>query len=526
MLHYFLEKKLSFILVILLSIIASLLDIGVAFFIKGVIDSVSTMDLQRMFMITMITVIYIVLVILSDFFAHYSRERFCKKVSYAVKRDLISTILSMPIMKKEEKSYSEYQSLIINDVETLEDNYFDAILSLMYQVLNLVFSFIAILFIQPLFLPVIFIICLIPMIFPYFTKNKLEALQQDKSINRSNFIKKLTDVLNGFRSIKSYHAEKEYEKYSNEASDLYTNSDIKLAKRSNIMMSSAYGVGLLIILFTWVFGAFFIKAELLTFSSLVAITKIAETIAGPFQIIGERYSGIRSSASIRKRVIAMLSYNKKEDINLHFHSIQMENVKILKEEKTVLTVDNLVLNEYDRVLLLGESGAGKSTLLNLLAGFEFNIEGVIKADDRILDHKNNLMNSSILIEQYTYIFDTSLADNISMFDRKKEEKVEDVLISLKMDKLLYDRKEQKKFSGGEKRRIDLGRLLLTDISEKIILLDEPFAGLDPENIKNVTNIINNLHPKLLIVAGHHKEVYENLNCNRVLEIKEAKISEE
>ena len=64
---------------------------------------------------------------------------------------------------------------------------------------------------------------------------------------------------------------------------------------------------------------------------------------------------------------------------------------------------------------------------------------------------------------------------------------------------------------------------MSDISEKIVLLDEPFSGLDNKNVKNVTEVINKLKPKLLIITGHNKENYNSLDYNRVLEIKDGRV---
>ena len=419
----------------------------------------------------------------------------------------------MSVVDKEEKSYADYQSLIISDVSTLEVNYFNALLAITYQLLNLLFSLAGIIYIQPRFLPVICLICVIPIIFPYFTKNKLEGLQANKSSTRSAYIDKLSDVLKGFRSIKFYNAEHKYKKYSADANKTYTNADISLSKHENLIMSSAYGVGLLIILLTWVSGAFFIKFGLLTFSSLVAMTKIAESIAGPFQIIGEKYTGIMSSLSIRKRLVSILNVPVKHTAKISFDSLTIQNTSITKQGKKCMSIDELVLSAGDRILVTGISGSGKSTLLNFIAGFE--------------DSNFSLSSSVIMLEQKTHVFGNSLIDNICMLDNTKTEKAKTVIADLKMEKLLPDidkqSETQKQFSGGEARRIDLGRLLVSDISEKIVLLDEPFSGLDNKNVKNVTEVINKLKPKLLIITGHNKENYNSLDYNRVLEIKDGRV---
>lgn len=527
MLKYLLERKIAFLIVVFLAVLASSLNVGVAFLIKKIIDSITKMDIAGMLYLALGTLVYIVFVVLSDFLAHYSRDQFCKNVSCKLKDDLTASILNMSVVDKEEKSYADYQSLIISDVSTLEVNYFNALLAITYQLLNLLFSLAGIIYIQPRFLPVICLICVIPIIFPYFTKNKLEGLQANKSSTRSAYIDKLSDVLNGFRSIKFYNAEHKYKKYSADANKTYTNADISLSKHENLIMSSAYGVGLLIILLTWVSGAFFIKFGLLTFSSLVAMTKIAESIAGPFQIIGEKYTGIMSSLSIRKRLVSILNVPVKHTAKISFDSLTIQNTSITKQGKKCMSIDELVLSAGDRILVTGISGSGKSTLLNFIAGFEQDENTVFLLDGVKQDSNFSLSSSVIMLEQKTHVFGNSLIDNICMLDNTKTEKAKTVIADLKMGKLLPDIDKQsgsqKQFSGGEARRIDLGRLLVSDISEKIVLLDEPFSGLDNKNVKNVTEVINKLKPKLLIITGHNKENYNSLDYNRVLEIKDGRV---
>ncbi|UTC76694.1 ABC transporter ATP-binding protein [Treponema sp. OMZ 799] len=519
---YFFKNKLSFFLVIILAAAAYLFNVGTAFLLKLIADSVLNYELNKMIFLAVCTAVYIFAAVLSDFLAHYSRVKFCKNISYLLKNDIILSLLNKSVLHKEKKSYSDYQSLLLNDVLSLEQNYFDALLSCLYQVLNLVFSFLSVLYIQPIFLPVILLICVFPVLFPKLTQNKLEGLQKNKSDARSFFIKKLSDVLNGFRTIKMYGAEEAGTKYSGNANYDYTQAEIKLAKRENLIMSSAFGAGLLIILLTWVSGAFFIRAGLLTFSGLIALTKIAESIAGPFQIIGERYAGIMSSKAIEKTINSVLQ--EKEELHRlkDFKEVQIKDCVIVKEDKECLNVENLALRIGDRILVTGLSGSGKSTLLNVLAGFEKNT-GKLYIDGVLQETDINLSSYVFMLEQKTHIFDAGLIENITLFDKSKNTAAEDAIKKLNIAYLSTKLENQKKFSGGEERRIDFARLLIRNLSEKIVLLDEPFSGLDAENTENMIKIINGLNPKILIVTTHEAEKLGGLNYNRLLKIENTEI---
>ncbi|UTY29848.1 ATP-binding cassette domain-containing protein [Treponema putidum] len=523
-LKYLFKSKVSIFFVIFLAVAASFFNVGTAFLLKLIADSVLNYELNKMILLGSCTVVYIFLAVLSDFLAHYSRIKFCKHISYLLKNDIIFNILNKSVLHKEKKSYSDYQSLLLNDILSLEQNYFEAILSCLYQALNLVFSFLAILYIQPFFLPVILVICIPPILFPRLTQNKLEFLQKNKSETRSFFIKKLSDVLNGFRTIKMYGAEAAGVKYSDDSNYDYTQAEIKLAKRENLIMSSAFGLGLLIILLTWVSGAFFIRAGLLTFSGLIALTKIAESIAGPFQIIGERYAGIMSSKAIKKTIKSVLQ--EKEDIYKikDFKEIRIKDCVIVKEEKECLQIENLSLKTGDRILVTGVSGSGKSTLLNVLAGFEKNM-GKLYIDEVLQEADISLSNLIFMLEQKTHIFDAGLIDNITLFDTANNAAAEDAIKKLNIAYLSTKMENQKQFSGGEERRIDFARLLIRNLSEKIVLLDEPFSGLDLQNTENMIRIINELNPKILILTAHEADQLGGLNYNRLLRIENTELKE-
>ena len=321
-----------------------------------------------------------------------------------------------------------------------------------------------------------------------------------------------------------YGAEAAGVKYSDDSNYDYTQAEIKLAKRENLIMSSAFGLGLLIILLTWVSGAFFIRAGLLTFSGLIALTKIAESIAGPFQIIGERYAGIMSSKAIKKTIKSVLQ--EKEDIYKikDFKEIRIKDCVIVKEEKKCLQIENLSLKAGDRILVTGVSGSGKSTLLNVLAGFEKNM-GKLYIDEVLQKADINLSNLIFMLEQKTHIFDAGLIDNITLFDTANNAAAEDAIKKLNIAYLSTKMENQKQFSGGEERRIDFARLLIRNLSEKIVLLDEPFSGLDLQNTENMIRIINELNPKILILTAHEADQLGGLNYNRLLRIENTELKE-
>ena len=112
-----------------------------------------------------------------------------------------------------------------------------------------------------------------------------------------------------------------------------------------------------------------------------------------------------------------------------------------------------------------------------------------------------------------------------MFDTANNAAAEDAIKKLNIAYLSTKMENQKQFSGGEERRIDFARLLIRNLSEKIVLLDEPFSGLDLQNTENMIRIINELNPKILILTAHETDQLGGLNYNRLLRIENTELKE-
>ena len=169
------------------------------------------------------------------------------------------------------------------------------------------------------------------------------------------------------------------------------------------------------------------------------------------------------------------------------------------------------------VAILGQSGSGKSTLLDLIAGFLHAESGSIKLDENELTHESvEKRPITILFQNHNLFEHLSVQKNILLGVSKtlkstKEElkKVKAILEEVGLQK--YEHTLVSSLSGGQQQRVALARVLIR--REPILLLDEPFTGLDAETriemldlVKKIT-IENNLHT---IMVTH--EIHD---CDRI-----------
>lgn len=179
---------------------------------------------------------------------------------------------------------------------------------------------------------------------------------------------------------------------------------------------------------------------------------------------------------------------------------------------------NYTFNSKKFYAIMGKSGSGKSTLLNLLGILDVPTSGTIYYDKIDTHHLTNNQILDFRSKKIGFIFqDYYLNNHLNVFENievpllvnnyDKKNRQEKVSILLRNVDLL-DRANHfpKQISGGEKQRTAIARALVND--PLVILADEPTGNLDPENEKNIFEILKSLSDqgKCVIVVSHNDTV--------------------
>ncbi len=164
--------------------------------------------------------------------------------------------------------------------------------------------------------------------------------------------------------------------------------------------------------------------------------------------------------------------------------------------------------------LLGPNGSGKTTLFNIIAGFLSADNGKVLLDEQNLNKKSLSLRSklgiSYLPQEASIFRDLNVYDNIiciaELFHSKKNSiKITENLIKQFSLNEFYKTKG-KLLSGGERRRTEIARALASN--PKFLLLDEPFAGIDPiaiEEVKSTISLLKKMNIGIIITDHNVKE---------------------
>ncbi|MFM1998090.1 MAG: hypothetical protein RL204_37 [Bacteroidota bacterium] len=198
--------------------------------------------------------------------------------------------------------------------------------------------------------------------------------------------------------------------------------------------------------------------------------------------------------------------------------LRAENIVKKYGQRTVVRGVSFDVNQGEIVGLLGPNGAGKTTSFYMVVGLIKPNEGQILLDDQDITAEPMYRRAQIgvgYLPQEASVFRTlSVEDNIkAVLEMTKLTKKEQ---SIKLEMLLdeFGLTPKRTFignhlSGGERRRTEIARALATD--PKFILLDEPFAGVDPIAVEDIQRIVEQLKLKNIGILITDHNVQETLS---------------
>ena len=187
-------------------------------------------------------------------------------------------------------------------------------------------------------------------------------------------------------------------------------------------------------------------------------------------------------------------------------------------DRCVVQGVSLNVNRGEIVGLLGPNGAGKTTTFYMVVGFIQPNEGSVYIDDQEITHmpmyKRARKGIGYLPQESSVFRKMSVEDNLkavlemtSLSKQEQEEKVESLIEEFSLQKVRKSNGDT--LSGGERRRTEIARALATD--PKFILLDEPFAGIDPIAVEDIQAIVAKLKTKDIGILITDHNVQETLS---------------
>ncbi|MEK5434657.1 MULTISPECIES: thiol reductant ABC exporter subunit CydC [Paenibacillus] len=417
--------------------------------------------------------------------------------------------------------------MLADDIEYLQNVYlrtvFPSIIALLiYGAAVIALGTFDIAFALLMALYILVLVVVLPFLSLLFTQKR----QREVKVERNRLYQKLTDAVLGMGDWVISGRQSQFV-------DTYEADERKVAKTDAALRSWArirtfigqavIGIGVLSMLY-WAAGEFADGAiagtliaafVLVVFPVADAFLPVSEAVEKIPQYRNslERLSGVNGTeqniVSEKATVVDALpqamksAHIKLENVGYHYGSEANWSVRDL----------SLDIPQGKKIAIIGRSGAGKSTLLKAIQGVIEPSDGSATINGIAADAYGEHIPSIIaVLNQSPHLFDTTVANNIRMGDPKaSEQAIKEAGALAKMDTLIsslpdgYDtfvREAGQRFSGGERQRIALARILLQNTP--VVILDEPTVGLDPRTERDLLKtMFEAMKGKSLIWVTHH-----------------------
>ena len=211
--------------------------------------------------------------------------------------------------------------------------------------------------------------------------------------------------------------------------------------------------------------------------------------------------------------------------------LNIQNIRKQYNKNIVVKDISLTVKSGEVIGLLGPNGAGKTTSFYMIVGLVSADHGSILIDNKNLSkmpiHSRSKLGISYLPQEPSIFRKLTVSQNIlsilelrNIPEESRKRKLESLLNELNIEHIKNN--QAVSLSGGERRRVEIARCLATD--PKFILLDEPFAGIDPIAVLDIQKIITHLASLGIGILITDHNVRETLGiCNRAYIVNQGKI---
>lgn len=433
---------------------------------------------------------------------------------------------------------SRYISALTNDVTTIESSYLELLFDFFANSLICLGSIAMMLAYSPILTLVACSLFLLPICATVITGKQVVAAETYVSAQNENLTAVLHDSLNGFSIVKSFRAESSFINIFEKANAQTEGAKRKKREVQNITSTIGSVASVAAQFGTLLIGAYLMSLNYgITPGILIVFLDLTSNVIAPLRSMPELIAVRKAATALIDKHVKILSENIQDDrphcLNELKNCIELKEVSFSYiEGKETLHKISATFEKGKSYAIVGESGSGKSTILSLLLGWYRNYTGKILFDGHPQSEISceSLFNLTSYIQQKVFIFNTSIRNNITMFNHYPEDLLERAIVLSGLQEVVdlhgidyLCGENGSGLSGGERQRIAIARCILREAP--ILLVDEATSALDAQTAYDISSLILNLKCLTRIVVTHSldERLLSQYDC--ILVVKNGQIVE-
>ena len=526
------------------------------------IDFLSGNRRYNMHQIVLMAIAVLLMVSFSGLCTYYFRTKFSTKAVLQYRKTAYRYLSQKKVTEFYGQNTAVYLSALNTDLQKIKEDFLDQI-PILSQIVICGIGAVLVMIRYNFFLAMMAcLISLIPFFAALFSGRNMEKIEENLSKENAEYLAFLKDFAIGFTIIKSYKVEGIFstlhDKICQKVEDRMEEREKCVEKINYFAAISGYITQFAILLLCAVVAY---RSKSISVGTVLAFSRLINYIIDPVTELPGMLSKARTAYALSEQfwekigkgeqveqhqksgVIVKDDYHQHTDTDSHKKDLPIPSLQgdicfsrlsfSYTSEKQVLKDFTLRVKEGEKLILLGASGSGKSSILKLLMGIERSQRGKISIGNRQLSTlpEESLFRSISYIQQEVFIFDGSIYENITLFQKYSEEEIKQAIEKSGLKNLISEKgldypcgENGSALSGGERQRINIARSLLR--KTPILLADEITAALDKENSYLVLDSLLSLENITEILVLHDLDSRILSRVDRICVLKEGEILEE
>ena len=351
------------------------------------------------------------------------------------------------------------------------------------------------------------------------------------------------EIFSGIRVIKAYSLEDQHQNNMVELANESKSKSLNLAKIQALfgpLMMALIGISNLVVIYFG--GLMYIDGTIKSIGTIAEFILYVNMLTWPVASLGWVSSMVQEAEASQKRINEFLKIvpeikNNNPEKSIIEGAISFENVSYTYEDTNIKALQNVTftVNKGETLAILGKTGSGKSTIVSLISRLYDVCEGHISIDGKEISTLNlyDLRNSIGIVPQDAFLFSDSIKNNIKFGkENATDEEVKAAAKSAvvhnnimgfnkKYDTILGERGIT--LSGGQKQRVSIARAIIKN--PKILLFDDCLSAVDTETEEAILNNLDEIcKDKTTIIVSHR--VSSAKNAGKIIILDEGKIIEQ
>lgn len=513
---------ISLILIVSYSVVDLLKSILMSYiFDDHLLDSISSL--------IVIVLVFLGVYLIVSTLQQYVVEVLKNKIRYSLNQNLYQSYASRNIESFQKKDSSEILNEFNNEVNVVIDNYASSKLNVFSLTISLILGSLYIANLSVEILMFLLFCAFITIFINSIFKNRLKKNQMNYLDSMKQWLCSIKNLCRCFNDIKILNLEKVFcdgldiENKNLEQSTLKNNGFIKMLTSINSFISQA------MFFLTLLFGIVLIHYNRLTVGQLLGIAQASNMVIMPIVNYANLRNMIQSSKPVLQKLLDnSMCYEENEPIvfDEQIHDIKIKHLSFSYGARLILDLNNLVIDQGKKYLVIGKSGDGKSTFLDILTK-QKKADGIYVNDKDLKDVQfSTYADKFSYVNQDNDLLPFSFEQNITLGRKMSKYSLKDLVTIFNLESIFDKERDNLDFehlnlSGGEKQRICLARAMYRN--KKWLFLDEAFSAIDKTNSDRIHQFILS-NPDLTVLSIEHKVTKETVSLyDKVLLFENKKI---